>query len=83
VDYAESGGITIGEAQKLSTAYTKVFATGIFHSACRRWNERVADTKTWNNFKVHFATAYRQHKQMQGESAATSGYANDAVAQPE
>jgi hypothetical protein len=30
VDYAEAGGITIGEAQKLSTAYTKVFATGIF-----------------------------------------------------
>jgi hypothetical protein len=32
---------------------------------------------------VHFATAYRQHKQMQGESAATSGYANAAVAQPD
>jgi phage shock protein A len=32
---------------------------------------------------VHFATAYRQHKQMQGESAATSGYANSAVAQPD
>jgi hypothetical protein len=30
VDYAEAGGITIGEAKKLSTAYTKVFATGIF-----------------------------------------------------
>jgi hypothetical protein len=62
VDYAEAGGITIGEAQKLSTAYIKVFATGIFHSARRRWNERDADIKTWNNFKVHFATAYRQHK---------------------
>jgi hypothetical protein len=83
VDYAEAGGITIGEAQKLSTAYTNVFATGIFHSACRRWNEKDADTKTWNNFKVHFATAYRQHKQMQGESAATSGYANADVAQPD
>jgi hypothetical protein len=46
VDYAEAGGITIGEAQKLSTAYTKVFATGIFLSACRRWNKRDADIKT-------------------------------------
>jgi hypothetical protein len=27
--------------------------------------------------------AYRQHKQMQGESAETSGYANAAVAQPD
>jgi hypothetical protein len=83
VDYAEAGGITIGEAQKLSTAYTKVFATDIFHSVCRRWNEKDALTKTWSNFKVHVATAYRQHKQMQGESAATSGYANAAVAQPD
>jgi hypothetical protein len=64
VDYAEAGGITIGEVQKLSTSYTKVFATGIFHSACRHWNERDAVTKTWDNFKVHFTTAYRQHKEM-------------------
>jgi hypothetical protein len=63
--------------------YTKVFATGIFHSACRRWNEKDALTKTWSNFKVHFATAYRQHKQIQCESAATSGYANAVVAQPD
>jgi hypothetical protein len=82
-DYMEAGGITIGEAQKLSTAYTKVYATGIFHIACRRWNEKDALTKTWSNFKVHFATAYLQHKQMQGESAATSGYANADVAQPD
>jgi hypothetical protein len=26
--------------------------------------------------------AYRQHKQMQGQTAAASGYANAAVAQP-
>jgi phage shock protein A len=50
---------------------------------CRRWNERDAITKTWKNFKVHFATAYRQHKQMHGESAANSGHANAAVAQPD
>jgi hypothetical protein len=36
VDYAESGGITISEAQKITTAYTKVFSTGNLHSACRR-----------------------------------------------
>jgi hypothetical protein len=63
--------------------YTKVFATGIFHSACCHWNERDATSKTWNNFKMHSATAYRQHKQMQGEQAATSGYANADVAQPD
>jgi activator of HSP90 ATPase len=59
--------------------YAKILATGNFMSACRRWNE------TWANFKVHFAAAHRQHKQMQGESAANSGYhaANAAVGKTE
>jgi hypothetical protein len=37
--------------------------------------------KTWTNFKSHFAAAHRQHKKMQGESAATAGHhsANAAV----
>jgi hypothetical protein len=34
-----------------------------------------------NAFKTHFATVDRQHKQMQGEKADASGYANAAVAQ--
>jgi phage shock protein A len=43
-------------------------------SACRRWNEKPHAGKTWAQFKAHFSAAHRQHKQMQGESAATSGY---------
>jgi hypothetical protein len=41
--------------------------------------------KTWAQFKAHFSAAHRQHKQMQGESAATAGYhsANAAVGQTE
>jgi hypothetical protein len=82
VDYPEAGGINISEAQKLQTMYTNIFATGIFHSACRRWNEIIPAEQTWNAFKNHFATSHRQHKQMQGEKEAASGYANAAVAQP-
>jgi hypothetical protein len=49
-------------------------------SACGRWNEKHTIERTWTQFKSHFA-AHRQHKQMQGESAATAGYhsANAAV----
>jgi hypothetical protein len=43
-------------------------------SACRRWNEKPSIEKTWSQFKAHFAAAHRQHKQMQGESAAALGY---------
>jgi hypothetical protein len=41
--------------------------------------------KTWTQFKSHFAAAHHQHKQMQGESAATAGYhsANAAVSRNE
>jgi hypothetical protein len=43
-------------------------------SDCRGWNEKPNVEKTWAQFKTHFAAAHRQHKQMQGECAATSGY---------
>jgi hypothetical protein len=43
-------------------------------SACRRYNEKTNVEKTWAQFKIYFAAAHRQHKQMQGESASTSGY---------
>jgi hypothetical protein len=54
-------------------------------SACRRWNEKPLAGKTWAQFKAHFTAAQRQHKQMQGESAATAGYhsANTAIGQTE
>jgi hypothetical protein len=54
-------------------------------SACRRRNEKHTIEKTWSQFKSHFAAAHHQHKQMQGESAATAGYhsANAAVSHTE
>jgi hypothetical protein len=54
-------------------------------SACRLWNEKPPAEKTWTHFKSHFAAAHRQHKKMQGESAAHAGYhsANAAMTQHE
>jgi hypothetical protein len=54
-------------------------------SACRRWNEKPHAEKTWAQFKAHFSAAHRQHKQIQDESATTSGYhsANADVGQTE
>jgi hypothetical protein len=54
-------------------------------SACRRWNEKPLVDKTWAQFKAHFSAAHRQHRQMPGESSATSGYhySNAAVGQTE
>jgi hypothetical protein len=83
VDFTETGGVTIGAAQKLSSAYYKIFKSGKFNSACRRWDEKIEADKTWNNFKIHFSAAYRQHRQMQGDTVGAQIYANAAVAQPE
>jgi hypothetical protein len=84
-DYSEAGGVLIGHPQQINVGYAKIFATGHFMSACRRWNEKPSAEKTWTHFKSHFAAAHRQHKQMQGESAATAGYhsANAAMTQNE
>jgi hypothetical protein len=83
VDFAEAGGFIIGTVQKLSSAYSKIFKSGKLNSACRRWDEKIEADKTWNNFKIHFPAAYHQHRQMQGETVGTQGYANGDVAQHE
>jgi hypothetical protein len=61
VDFPEAGGVTIGAAQKLSSAYSKIFKSGKFKSACRRWDDKIEADRAWNNFKINFAAAYRQH----------------------
>jgi hypothetical protein len=52
--YYESGGVIIGHPQQNNVGYAKIFATGHFMSACRRWNEKHAIEKTWTQFKSHF-----------------------------
>jgi hypothetical protein len=84
-DYSEAGGVISGHPQQINVGYKKIFATCCFMSAHRRWNEKPTAEKTWAQFKCHFAAAHRQHKQIQGESAATDGYhsANSAMTQTE
>jgi hypothetical protein len=84
-DYSEAGGVLIGHPQKINVGYAKIFATGHFMSTCRRWNGKLHAENTWAQFKAHFSAAHRQHKQIQGGSAATSGYhsANAALGKTE
>jgi hypothetical protein len=84
-DYYEAGGVISGNPQQINVGYAKIFATGHFMSACRRWNKKPNAEKSWAQFKTHFAAAHRQHNKIQGESAVTSDYptANGAVGQTE
>jgi hypothetical protein len=45
-DYSEAGGVLLGHPQQISVGYAKIFATGHFMSACRRWNEKHTIEKT-------------------------------------
>jgi hypothetical protein len=61
-DYSEAGGVPIGHPQQINVGYAKIFATGHFMSACRRWNEKPSAEQTWTHFKSHFAAAHCHHK---------------------
>jgi hypothetical protein len=65
-DYSEAGGVLFGQHQQINVGYAKMFTTGHFMSACRRWNEKLHAGKTWAQFKAHFSAAHRQHKQSRG-----------------
>jgi hypothetical protein len=84
-DYLDAGGVPTGPSPQINVVYAKIFATGQFMSACRRWNEKPAADKTLTHFKSHFAAAHRQHKQTKGETAAHAGFhsANAAMTQAE
>jgi hypothetical protein len=56
-DYSEAGGFIIRHPQQINVGYGKIFSTGHFMSACRRWNEKPKIEKTWAQFKAHFADA--------------------------
>jgi hypothetical protein len=48
-DYSEAGGVIIGHPQQINVGYAKIFATGHFMGACRRWNEKPTAEKLGPN----------------------------------
>jgi hypothetical protein len=48
-NYSEAGGVLIWHPQQINVGYAKIFATGHFMSACRRWNEKHAIKKLGPN----------------------------------
>jgi hypothetical protein len=45
-NFSKAGGIIIGHPHHINVGYAKIFATGNFKSACRRWNEKPTIEKT-------------------------------------
>jgi hypothetical protein len=60
--FAVAGGQPYGAEMIVNVAYTLVFNTGLFPDACRDWQSRVIEGKTWAQFKIYFATAHREFR---------------------
>jgi hypothetical protein len=57
----------------VNVAYTLVFNTGLFTDACRAWQSRATAAKTWAQFKIDFATSYREFC-LTNQTAHQSGF---------
>jgi hypothetical protein len=50
-----------------------VFNTGLFPDACRAWQSRAFAGKTWEQFKIDFATAHREFR-LTNQTVQQSGF---------
>jgi hypothetical protein len=72
-DFAVAGGHPYGAAMIVNVAYTLIFNTGLFPDACRAWQSRAIAAKTWEQFKINFATAHREFR-INNQTAQQSGF---------
>jgi hypothetical protein len=54
IDVADAAGAAYIFSQIITILYNLIFATGMFPEACREWCRRLANTRTWNNFKIDY-----------------------------
>jgi hypothetical protein len=71
--FAVAGGRPDGAAMIANVAYTLVFNTGLFPDACRSGQSRATVGKTWAQFKLDVATAYREFR-LANQTAQQSGF---------
>jgi hypothetical protein len=76
--FAVAGGQPYGAAMIINGAYTLVFNTGVFPDACRAWQSRAITGKTWEQFKIYFATAHREFR-LTNQTAQQSGFHSDTM----
>jgi hypothetical protein len=71
--FAVAGGQPYGAEMIVNVAYTLVFNTGLFPDACRAWQSRAIEGKTWAQLKLDFAAAHREFR-LTNQTAQHSGF---------
>ena len=74
IELAADAENPFSEKQVLQVAYFAISASGLYTEACRKWRQRNENTKTWQAFKVYFATEYHELKEQNELSATTAGF---------
>jgi hypothetical protein len=71
--FAVADGHPYGAVMIVNVSYTLVFNIGLFPDACRAWQSRAIEAKTWAQFKIDFATDYREFR-LTNQTAQQSGF---------
>ena len=79
VDIAEAGKQPYTTPQILTRAYNLILQTGLMDDACSDWDDKAQTSKTWAEFKVHFAKAHKKLRQQQATASKTGMHATNAV----
>jgi hypothetical protein len=56
INVADATDAAYTPSQIVAIFYNLIFATDVFPEACREWHRRLANIRTWNNFKTDSAT---------------------------
>eukprot|EP00957_Ditylum_brightwellii_P123924 9446087-Ditylum_brightwellii.AAC.1 len=64
-DLATDARNPYNEGQLIGISYGLIFCTGVLNNACKECRQFPDATKTWENFKVHFANAHTELQEMQ------------------
>ena len=74
VEYVAAVNTPYSPAQVVATSYQIVFQTGLFNDNCKVWKRKADAYKTWENFKVDFATANQELREPQATSAGGADF---------
>ena len=75
-EYASFHGTPQPATTIITTVYEILRKTGHFTSSLKKWKNRPAPDKTWENFKLHFREASKDLKEYAPTTTSQAGYSN-------
>jgi hypothetical protein len=63
----------------VATAYNTIYQTGLYNSACRRWQEEDEDDQTWGDFKSFFTKAQKALRRSQATTQSAGYHAANSI----